>query len=309
MKMDYTKEHMKEFFRMHKVSLILLVLLFIIFISYLLLARGASDMDMSLGEHVTHLKQAQDNLKNPRPLVRKFSVSINKPDKIIAGVPTQIDFTVYDSTSGDQVTAFDVISEKLLHLIVVNDSLTSFDHVHPTFDGSKFSISYTFPKNDAYRLYLDFKPEGSDENQFAFKVPVGTTVAAFDQKVFDTSLSKDFSGYTVAVSGSFKALDIVSGTSPFVFTIKNIKTGEPVTDLRPYLGSFGHMVMINTKDYSYIHVHPIDQDLGDDRGGPEVKFQPMALGTSSLVPGVYRVFAQFQPTSGLFTSDFIVEVK
>jgi hypothetical protein len=307
--MDYTKDHMKDFLRMHRISLSLLVLLFIIFVSYLVLAKGASNMNMSLGEHVTHLKQAQENLKNPKPVVKKFSVSINKPDKIVAGVPAKIDFTVYDSTSGDQVIAFDTISDKLIHLIVVNDALTSFEHVHPVFDGSKFSINYTFPKNDAYRLYIDFKPTGSDENQFAFKVPVGTTATAFDQKVFDTALSKDFSGYNVAVSGSFKAIDIVSGTSPFVFTLKNAKTGEPVTDLRPYLGSFGHMVMINTQNYSYIHVHPINQDLGDDRGGPEVKFQPLALGTTSIVPGVYRVFAQFQPTSGLFTSDFIIEVK
>ncbi len=67
--------------------------------------------------------------------------------------------------------------------------------------------------------------------------------------------------------------------------------------------------MINIDTKSYIHVHPLKSDFSTGVAGPEVGFQPLALGGVSIQPGTYRVFAQFQPTSGLFTSDFIVDIK
>lgn len=275
----------------------------------------AAAMNMSLGEHTQHLKQAQELARNPAsvmPSVPKFNVSLSKPDMVMPDTPVKIDFTVYDATTGNQVTKFDIISEKLMHLIIVNDALTYFEHVHPIFDGKKFTISHTFPKNESYRLYTDFQPTGADETQVAFKIPVGTPDTAatkFNRNVFNTSLSKDFAEYNVTLNGSFKVADIVSGTAPFIFSIKNAQNDKPVTDLRPYLGSFGHMVMINVDTFSYIHVHPLAQDFSTGMTGPEVKFQPLALGSVSVTPGTYRIFAQFQPTTGLFTSDFIVDIK
>ncbi|HEY0907987.1 MAG TPA: hypothetical protein VGE35_01420 [Candidatus Paceibacterota bacterium] len=302
---------MKNFIQSHRVTLAAVLLLVLAFVVYSL-ASDASKMDMSMGEHMKHLKAAQDQLKKPTIVPPKFNVSLGKPDMITPGASTTIDFTVYDAKTGDQVTKFDIISDKLMHLIVVNDALTYFDHIHPVFDGKKFSVTHKFPKADSYRLYTDFQPRGAEETQVGFKVIAGAPTASakpFDRSPFDSSLSRKFGAYNVALSGSFKATDIVSGASPFVFTITDAKTGKPVTDLRTYLGAFGHMVMINTDTLSYIHVHPMTTDLSTGMAGPEVRFQPMGLGGTTVYPGTYRVFAQFQPTSGLFTSDFIIDIK
>ena len=35
------------------------------------------------------------------------------------------------------------------------------------------------------------------------------------------------------------------------------RDGEPVTDLQPYLGAFGHLVAIRDGDLAYLHVHPL----------------------------------------------------
>ena len=32
--------------------------------------------------------------------------------------------------------------------------------------------------------------------------------------------------------------------------------GEPVTDLQPYLGAYGHLVALRDGDLAYLHVHP-----------------------------------------------------
>jgi hypothetical protein len=215
---------------------------------------------------------------------------------------------MFDAKTGESVINFERNMEKLLHLIVVNDSLQFFDHVHPTFKDGVFSISYKFPRDDSYRLYLDFKPTGFAEVHKQFAFDVGHPLESFIEPP-NMSLEKTFGNYDVSLDSTFRASDIVTAKSHFIFTVTDTKTGAPIKDLRPYLGAFGHLVMIKMDDYSYIHVHPLTTDLTDDRSGPTVEFLPLDLETGTLEPGRYRLFAQFNPTSGLFTADFVVNIK
>ena len=61
--------------------------------------------------------------------------------------------------------------------------------------------------------------------------------------------------------------------------------GEPVTDLQPYLGAYGHLVALRDGDLGYLHVHP-DGEPGAGTPGPEIAFDtespaPAATGCSS----------------------------
>ena len=67
-----------------------------------------------------------------------------------------------------------------------------------------------------------------------------------------------------------------------MLTATVIRDGEPVTDLQPYLGAYGHLVSLRDGDLGYLHVHP-DDDTGP---GPEISFgtefpAPAATGCSS----------------------------
>jgi hypothetical protein len=40
--------------------------------------------------------------------------------------------------------------------------------------------------------------------------------------------------------------------------------GRPVTDLQPYLGAYGHLVVIREDDLAYLHAHPEEGPAGPD---------------------------------------------
>ena len=58
-------------------------------------------------------------------------------------------------------------------------------------------------------------------------------------------------GYEVTLTGAPVA---EGAATPVTLTVA--RRGEPVTDLEPYLGSFGHLVAIRSGDLAYLHVHP-----------------------------------------------------
>ena len=292
-----------SFLRRHKLSLFtLLVLLGALFI-YEYMPRAPQIND----PHLAHKKIIADRLAGRGIPEMELNVVFDHPKKVPSGTPVTLSWKMYDAKTGALVTKFDRNMEKILHLVVTNDALTYFDHVHPDFNAGTFSISYAFPEEDLYWLYLDFQPTGSTEIQKSFTIQVGASKISPGSR--DMSLTKRIGDYAVELSSTFKARDIDLAKSHLTFTLREFKTGKPVTDLRPYLGAFGHLVMINEADHSYIHVHPLNTDLSNDRSGPTVEFYPFDLRTGTLPPGRYRLFAQFNPSSGLFTADFTVDFK
>jgi hypothetical protein len=83
-------------------------------------------------------------------------------------------------------------------------------------------------------------------------------------------------------------------------TARVTKDGEPVTDLQPYLGAYGHLVALRKGDLAYLHVHP-DGHPGDGttRPGPDVVFY-------ADVPseGTYRLYLDFRHQGMVRTAAF-----
>ena len=75
--------------------------------------------------------------------------------------------------------------------------------------------------------------------------------------------------------------------------------GEPVTDLEPYLGAYGHLVALREGDLAYLHVHPEEAEPG-----PEV-----AVRAEFPSAGDYRLFLDFQHDGEVRTAEFAVETS
>lgn len=293
-----------------------------LFLSYLIFLAIPKNGPVSLGIHAQHIeiaKQSQLGIPSPSGFPgmsgdrsKRYSVSIDMPPKITAREETPLSFTVYDASNGNQVVSFSKMYEKLIHLIIVNRDLTFFDHVHPEPDGTGFKISYPFPENDSYRLYLDFQPTGAIEQQFAFNLPVGTPESQSKNEFKESDLSGVFGSYKVELQFNkpLKSSLISTGGQKLNFKISDTASGQPVTDLKPYLASYGHLVMINTQTFDYIHVHPTNTQTPkpDDTSGPDVEFMPLGL-NGPIKPGLYKLFAQFNPRGELFTSNFVIRVE
>ena len=79
--------------------------------------------------------------------------------------------------------------------------------------------------------------------------------------------------------------------------------GRPVTDLQPYLGAYGHLVVLRAGDLAYLHVHPAGEPGdGVTEPGPDVSF----LSTAPSA-GTYRLFLDFRHGDAVHTAAFTVE--
>ncbi|MGW4642771.1 hypothetical protein ACWEN6_29930 [Sphaerisporangium sp. NPDC004334] len=205
---------------------------------------------------------------------------------------TDFRFTV-TGPDGRPVTDYQVGHEKKLHLIVVSRDLRTFQHLHPalTSDGM-WSVKLTLPGAGAYRVFADFAPTGGS----AMTLGADLLVAGdYEPKALPAVTRKvDVDGYSVSLGG-----DLTPGRSSRL-TLRVTKKGEPVTDLEPYLGAYGHLVALRAGDLAYLHAHP-DGAPGDGRtkAGPEIVFH-------AEVPsdGDYRLFLDFKHEGQVRTAGF-----
>lgn len=281
----------------------------------------------SIGIHQQHLQLAQEAQGQNTPNTiggrtipgldgdrnKRYTVSFDAPSAAQPNQEVQLTFQVYEATNGIPISLFKILQEKLAHLIIVDSDLNYFDHVHPTQNGSSFTIPYRFPANGRYHLYIDFQPLGGIEQQMAFTVNVGANIqVGKPNQTPETDLRKTFGMYDVTLkpSAPLKAADMSLGRQTITFQISDAQTKQPITDLEPYLGAYGHLVMINQQTYDYIHVHPtrLDPPKPGELGGPTVEFTPIGI-YGPFKPGTYRAWAQFQHNGQVFVSNFTVNVE
>jgi DMSO/TMAO reductase YedYZ heme-binding membrane subunit len=305
------------------VALVIFSLITGVFITYTWLPNNNGNT--SLGIHAQHIQIAKDAQNIPfsssavgslnqamsGDRTKRYSVSFKHPEKVIPNIPASLEFQVYDASSGNKVVLFNTIYEKKIHLIIVDSSLQFFDHVHPEPTANGFKIDYTFPSATEYHLYVDFQPVGAIEQQFAFTQSVGEATNPLTASNTISNLTRQFGPYFVSLDfpKPLQSGKISIGSQKLSFSFKD-SSGQPVTDLKPYLGSFGHLVMINTKTYDYIHVHPTNTvaPKSDENGGPTVEFLPLGL-YGPIKPGIYKLFGQFNPAGKLMVTDFVVSIE
>lgn len=191
---------------------------------------------------------------------------------------------------GEQV-ALDIEHEKKIHLILVSDDLSWFDHIHPEYnaDGS-YTVKTSFPAGGSYKAFADYKPTGGSHVVDKIDVQVSGTPAppkAFPaQKLAGTS-----GGYTLALQPA--GTGIVTGTPLHIKGVLT-KDGKQVdaSSLDNYLGAKGHFVLISLNEKEYLHVHP------------EVEGGKFDLHTTIDKPGTYRGWMQFMGDGTIQTVDF-----
>lgn len=245
---------------------------------------------------------------------KRYTTGFDYPEYIEPEIDVTLDFPIYDAANGKPVEYYKTVYEKAAHLIVVNKALSYFAHIHPEPTDTGFTINTQFPDAGEYHLYLSYQPLGAIEQQAAFTVKVGTesgTDVLTDTYGVDRILTKTFGDYKVTLDTPqpMKAKELSSGVQQIQFTIKD-RSNKPVRTLKPYLGAFGHLVLINQNTYEYIHIHPsnIKSPAPNQNGGPQVSFLSLGM-YGPIKPGTYRAFGQFNPDGNLFTADFTVEIK
>ncbi|APB34386.1 hypothetical protein GlitD10_2060 [Gloeomargarita lithophora Alchichica-D10] len=246
------------------------------------------------GNHQGHSIDKNESDQNQTTQAKLAVAGVVVPSK-----PITFTIDVQDS-KGKAITQFDVFQEKLMHLIVVSNDFQVFQHLHPTHKGNgRFEVETTLPQAGNYTLVSDYKPAGQNETVSVLQVPVPGTPASSPT----VDLKREKSVETTNVVLSFSEPTVKVGQEVVLtFALHEVATHQPVTDLKPYLGEAGHLVVLKqstplTRE-DYIHAHAIK---GIDEG--KVKFM-----TTFPEPGKYKLWGQFNRNGQIVVADFWIDV-
>jgi hypothetical protein len=247
-------------------------------------------------------------------------------------------FRVYNPKTGEMVKDFQPLHERLYHVFVVSQDLSEFQHIHPKqlSDGA-FAVETVLPRAGAYKVYSDFFPNdgvpqviqhslmtaGAGSDLFA-SVPSLSPDASLVRTVEGVKVTSEeadkvgVDAYALQLksSGELKVelqtepQDIIAGFPvKLKYRLTDPKTGEPVRDLLPLLGAWGHTLILSQDQTDYVHSHPEEQvplnaEKEKLRGGPEVTFEALMPR-----PGIYRVWTQFLRGDKITTVTFTIKAS
>ncbi|SFS61171.1 hypothetical protein [Marininema halotolerans] len=262
----------------------------------LLLFVTACGKPSGTDSHDNHSKTHNDHeaMKNhDKPMIHT-QWSIKKPK---ANQSSSLTIRVTDH-QGKPIPDFKTNHTKKMHLIVVKSDLSSFQHLHPQYQGEgTFDISVPFSEGGKYKFIADFVPKDGEQS-------IQTHWVNVQGKSKPTQPLKKEKRWVKKVDNNEVSLTLekpirANQEQMLTFHFKDTQTKKEITNLQPYLGAIGHVVIISEGAKDYLHVHPMDE-----KGtGPNAMFH-----TTFPKKGAYKVWGEFKRNGKEFTVPFVLNV-
>lgn len=194
-------------------------------------------------------------------------------------VPVVVKLTTKD---GRPVTSTDleIAHTKLVHLLIVDASLTSYTHEHPVETApGEWSFDFQPKAGGTYTVFADLLPKSTGRQEYArTTVAVAGPAQALDQS---TNFTATVDGYRFDLKIPADA-PLTAGEASLVTVHVTRPDGAPAANLEPIMAAFAHGVGFTADLGGVLHVHPMGKEpaTDDERGGPELSFhlQPAAEG-------------------------------
>jgi len=237
------------------------------------------------------------------PVSTRYHLDVDTtPPVVRSGVATDVRFVVREARGETVVRRFEEVHERVFHLFLVSQDLEYFAHLHPLLqpDGS-LELQIRLPRPGPYHFFADFLPAGGAPQMLHATLVTADytgTLAAAARRLEPDLSDKVIEGTRVRID---TPQQIAGREQLITCTVEDAATGAPATDLEPYLGASGHMLIASADLAEVVHSHPVAA-VSDDRG-PRVVFQQRFPR-----PGMYRIWAQFQRGGKLVVASFTLEV-
>ncbi len=263
------------------------------------------------------------NPYDPRDYELRLDVTPSVPR---VGQPTSLRFRIFHPGTGEEVTELITVHDQPYHLFLISQDMEHFEHLHPTQSPDRsWSIDVTLPRPGYYKLLSDFVPNGGSAQFLAHPL----VTAGYEGDLIDDGARLSPSPDATLTSGDLTATvstdpaTFLSGLyAHLTFTLRDADTGRLVTDLQPYLGSFGHILIMSEDLVDYVHSHPLDPARSDEETGPVALMLPMGVDRSTLrggpevtfegrmpKPGLYRAWSQFRRDDQIHTFSYTFSVE
>jgi hypothetical protein len=251
--------------------------------------NGTSSTDLDMNQHGNH--------SSPETTPQ---AKLTLPKSVTTESPISLRITVQNA-QGQPIEAFETFQEQLMHLIIVSNDLQFFSHLHPVFEGNgQFTVETQFPYAGGYTLFSDYKPQGTSEQVSVLSTQV--TGQSAPTPVVDMTRNTTVSDTQVHLS--FDKPEVRADEAIEVqFDLRGTADNQPITDLQPYLGEQGHLVILKESSQftraNYIHAHAIRKS----------DTEKIAFMTRFPEPGRYKLWGQFKRGGNIIVADFWVEVQ
>lgn len=217
--------------------------------------------------------------------------------------PVDYSFTIIDDR-GQRLIDLETVHEKIMHIIIVRDDLTQFQHVHPEFDAQTgiFTLkNLNFTTEGNYIMYLDFTPAETKNRVVRIKeFVVGESAPSRSANLTEFFKIQTIDKFKVTLdSGNTK---IINGQDTKLSFKVEAKSGVPIEHVERYLGEFGHLVIIQEGTYEYIHAHPPKKSLTS-------LYNNIPFTVNFPSDGKYKMFLEFKYAGKVYRTEYAVEVE
>ncbi len=184
--------------------------------------------------------------------------------------------------------------ERLVHLFVVRSDLSLFLHEHPEWETNQWKGVAFVREPGTYDVYADVVTADGRELTYHRTITIdgGASVAPLPTPNATATDGATTGTLTVVGSGTERELAV---------RLTDTASGEAITTIAPYLGAFGHAIVVRQDDRSTVlHTHPMTEERPIDG--------ILTFRAEGMTPGMYTVYVQSIVGSGIVTLPFTFEV-
>lgn len=218
-----------------------------------------------------------------------YIISVDKiqdkgPEKLVT-------FSLKNQATHEAVIPDDLqeVHTKKLHLLIINDALDDYHHIHPdpTANPGDYSFTFTPKPNSAYRMWLDVTPKSTNQQTLIMIDLIDNPHPA--KPVEKIALKSTVYPYNFSLS--FDQPVLKAGQAAIGKIMVRDSKQRPVKTLEPVMGTFAHIVAFSSDFKTVSHAHPMGSEPKSlqERGGPilEFHFEPTH-------PGFVKLYAQIK---------------
>lgn len=281
-----------------------------LFVTFRNLPTGTnlSHMDFRVeGGNVIEMCDAANPQFIPVVTVRSpVTMTLAQATPATAGAEVRATFTL-KTASGKPIAPEDlvVMHTKKLHLLIIDPTLTDYQHVHPEPGHTPGSWDFHFTPRlgGIYRIFADFTPLATGRGLYAnAEIDVGAPLDGVARSVESAPPLNTFvaerEGYRFALVPAAQPL---RARQPVDLKFIVTRPGGGTVPMEPVMGAFAHLVAFDQARNGFAHLHPMETDLlkPPDAVRPTLSFKitiPQAgryVIWSQVNLGGHEVFAPF----------------
>lgn len=207
-------------------------------------------------------------------------------------------FKLYgENTKELQAQDLKMVNEKPMHLILVRDDQTVYQHLYPEYVNGRWTVATQIDQPGNYNLYVDIVPVV--EKAVVLRLPI-----VIGEPTMKKKYPKATPEFTKMVGGVTARADLkspIKAGEKMVFGIRLTQAGKPVGQLNSAMGVFGEaLVLMHAEPEHYEMLNVLTKEKPADG---TVKFE-----AEFPVDGMYTIYATFDIGGHSTTFPITVEV-